>query len=358
MSLAISPLGSAAWTLFLGLATATSSPPISSAKITLNEASCDNVPDNHATIRSLRGPEQCVQVKDTKFKSLQFFPESSSWPVCGDWTFAELLLFDSDAGCDPNKDDKHTVITVTESYPCVDLEGTGSFSFWCDDERDSAIRFLEPEPEDDVDSQKDQTKEGGMLKYSKKGCNKRAKPKPEYHLPDTCVDVNEGLGLSFTRTAVCANGTNALITGFKGKGCDPTDKPLSEPFTKWSKFMAGFCIPTDGINSMTFWCDGLEGVDMEKPNRSSSSGNLGLIIGLSVGLGSLLFIVMGLVVAYNINYHFRMKVKVSRSSSVIIHGCTDIYYRDSSEAGMDISPCKTGGFISTIYSKSKLSTDN
>lgn len=47
------------------------------------------------------------------------------------------------------------------------------------------------------------------------------------------------------------------------------NKPLDDPFTVWHPAMSGFCVPTDEINSMSFWCDGLPGVDMRKPNRKS-----------------------------------------------------------------------------------------
>ncbi|RDL32025.1 uncharacterized protein BP5553_09427 [Venustampulla echinocandica] len=304
MSLAMSPLNGVAWSLFLGLAVASASPPSTPAKIMLNTAACNRL--SHSSTRSLPQPEQCVQIKGTEFKALEFL----TWPICADGSTAELATFGPEShGCDPNVDDTLDLLSISDAYSCVDLKDVGNFSFWCSDDAETL-----PEPESDEvnTSRKDMTKEGGMLKYPKPRCNKRDKPEPEYHLPDTCVDITEGFGLSFTRPAVCANGTNALIAGFKGKGCDPTSKPLRDPFTKWSNFMAGFCVPTDEINSMTFWCDGLEGVDMQKPNapkKAPSSSNLGLILGLSIGLGGLFVIIMGLVVAYNINYHFRMKVK-------------------------------------------------
>jgi hypothetical protein len=134
----------------------------------------------------------------------------------------------------------------------------------------------------------------------------------ERHLPDTCIDIDEGLGLSFMSTAMCKNGTNAMIAGFKGKDCDPTNKPLDDPFTVWHPAMSGFFVPTDEINSMSFWCDGLPGVDMRKPNRKAANGpNLGLILGITIPVSVTFLLVMGFAVAYSINYHFRMKVKVS-----------------------------------------------
>jgi hypothetical protein len=176
----------------------------------------------------------------------------------------------------------------------------------------------------------DRAKEGFLIKFPAKGCD-HSQP-VEYHKPDTCIEVEQGLGLEFRATAVCANGTNALIAGFKGKDFDPTDRPLENPFTQLSNRHIGFCVPTEEINSMTFWCDGLPGVDMRKPNpRKPTKGQ---------NLASLL--ILGLVVAYNVNWHFRMKVKVRGSK--VISSC-----RNSLAQETGISPCKaeTKGAVNT-----------
>jgi hypothetical protein len=160
----------------------------------------------------------------------------------------------------------------------------------------------------------DKTKEGSLTLFAGKGCRNSKGAVEEHHLPDTCIEIREGFGLSFQADALCKNGTNAIIGGFAGKKCDPTKKPVKDPFTVWDKRYTNICIPTDGIQSMIFWCDGLPGLDMEKPYSgppSSGRSNLGLVVGLSVGIGALFLAVAGLVVAYNINYHFRERVKVS-----------------------------------------------
>jgi hypothetical protein len=72
------------------------------------------------------------------------------------------------------------------------------------------------------------------------------------HSPDTCIDIDEGLGLSFSRGAICRNGTKAAASGFKGKGCDPADSPLERPFMVWDDTITGMCLPTDDIRSIAF----------------------------------------------------------------------------------------------------------
>jgi hypothetical protein len=159
------------------------------------------------------------------------------------------------------------------------------------------------------------------------------------HAPDTCIDIGEGLGLEFSRGATCKNGTKAAIAGFKGKGCDPTSEPLDKPFTVWSDMYIGHCIPTTDIRSMTFWCDGVDGVDMTKPRKKSGEkSNLGLILGLTLGLGGgLLAVVGGLVVAYNVNWHFRSWVQVRGQFMFTARSKqTNLASRNDLAVGMDI----------------------
>lgn len=244
-------------------------------------------------------PDRCIPVKGTGSQSLEVI---KPWPVCKDGTEAKFATFDASVGtCDPTQNSRGRMRGLLTKYEvlgkCKDVRDIGSFAFWC-----NGAKILPPPV--------NQTKEGGLIKYPTKKCDKSLKP--EYHMPDTCLEVGQGLGLEFTEPAVCANGTKAVIAGFKGKDCDPTDKPLKDPFTLWRDEYKGLCVPTEEINSMTFWCEGLPGVDMKKPNRKAPQEhrtNLGLILGLSLGLGGAFVLILGLVVAYNINWHFRMKVK-------------------------------------------------
>ncbi|KAH8593833.1 hypothetical protein B0O99DRAFT_673353 [Bisporella sp. PMI_857] len=157
----------------------------------------------------------------------------------------------------------------------------------------------------------DKTKEGSLTLYAGPGCKNTKDSRTETHLPDACIEIGEGFGLSFQADAICKNGTNAIIGGFAGKKCDPTKKPVKDPFTVWDQLYKDLCIPTDGIHSMIFWCDGLPGLDMTKPYSGppSSGGQTWLIIGLGLGLGLLFLAVVGLFAAYTRNEHFRERVK-------------------------------------------------
>ncbi|KAG9232600.1 hypothetical protein BJ875DRAFT_466312 [Amylocarpus encephaloides] len=250
-------------------------------------------------------PDTCIPIKGTDYQSLE---SVHPWPVCKSGEEAKFAIFDQASGtCDPAKNNNGEMRALKSKsdilFGCTDLRDVGSLSFWCD-----GAEILEEPVEIDINA--DQTKDGGVLHFPGKGCRRGKKPEPKYYAPDTCIDITENFGLQLSAPGVCQNGTKAIIAGFAGKNCDPTSKPLKDPFTKWDDRVIGFCLPTDGINSMTFWCDGIEGVDMTKPRVFPKKGgsNLGLIVGLSVGIGSLLFIVLGLVVAYSINYHFRTKV--------------------------------------------------
>lgn len=194
---------------------------------------------------------------------------------------------------------------------CNMLMMTGSLGFVCD-----GIKADPPANDEPPAKDGDQTSDGGLIAYKTKKCSAFNKPPATFHAPDTCIPVNEGRGLEFTQPATCKNGTKAIIAGFKGKNCDPTADPLKEPFTKWDDRIVGFCVPTEDIRSMTFWCDGLDGVDMTKPGgwkkggRNAGGSNMGLILGLSLGLGGGVLILAGiLLLAYNINSQFRAQVQ-------------------------------------------------
>jgi hypothetical protein len=251
--------------------------------------------------------DTCIPVINSGY---QYIKVVDAWPSCSDGSDARFATFGFQNGdCNANGDMNPLEDKKDYRNTCAWMGLTGSFAFWCD----GAV-YKEPEWDG-----KDHTSTGSVLQWNEKKCNKNTKPKPRYYQPDTCIDVKEGLGLQLTRTATCKNGTNAWVTGFAGKGCDPTSKPLEEPFTKWDDRMAGFCLPTVEINSMAFWCDGFDDIDMKRPKppkKLKSKSHLGLIIGLSVGIGGTLFIIMGLVVAYSINYHFRERVKVCYSTSL------------------------------------------
>lgn len=177
----------------------------------------------------------------------------------------------------------------------------GSMSFWCDGP--TPLPHQEPT---------DEQRKGGMIKYPTEICGRYEShtPKAEYHAPDTCIDIIQGNALKFSRPATCRNGTRAMAAGFKGKGCNPTNNPLKDPFTVWDNRYIGICIPTDEIKSMAFWCDGFDGIDMTKA-RKVKSGDLGLILGLGLGLGGVVVFGGGIVVAYFTNWHFRTWVQVS-----------------------------------------------
>ena len=227
------------------------------------------------------------------------------WPLCEDGSEAKFATFDADSGsCDPKLNSNKKMQPLLESSEvlnkCMNLNDVGSFAFWC-----KGVQLPKPLP-------KHRANEGGITLFPTPGCKDIAAAETSFIKADTCLDVGEGLGLQFVAPAMCKNGTKAAIAGFKGKGCDPTSDPLDSPFTRWDDRVIGFCVPTEGINSMLFWCDGLKGLDMRKPyTKPSQKGpNLALILGLSLGLGGLALIILGLFVAYSINYHFRMWVKV------------------------------------------------
>jgi hypothetical protein len=103
-----------------------------------------------------------------------------------------------------------------------------------------------------------------------------------------------------------------MIARFKVKGCDPTNQPLEHPFKRVADPRR--CLPTDEIQSMAFWCDGFDGIDMTKPltkTKKEGKSKLGLILGLSLGLGGSLLLVIGLLVAYHTNWTFRTWFLVS-----------------------------------------------
>jgi hypothetical protein len=295
----------------------------SKGKIVFNKRGNCNAPYDKTAFYEV---DTCIPIINSGYQLVKVV---DAWPTCSDGSDARFATFGFQNGnCDADGDmnpleDKQDYLNT-----CAFMGLTGSFAFWCD----GAV-YKEPEWDG-----KDHTSTGGVLQWNEKKCNRNTKPKPKYYKPDTCIDVKEGLGLALTGTATCKNGTNALVAGFAGKGCDPTSKPLSDPFTKWDDRMAGFCLPTDGINSMTFWCDGFDDIDINKPKpaKKSKSTNLGLIVGLSVGIGGTLLILMGLAVAYSINYHFRERVKVYYHSPSLHQSIANCSIRRSSEGRTDI----------------------
>lgn len=261
--------------------------------------------------------DTCIPNKDLGFKSIEVV---KPWPRCMNGSEALFAAHDrSDGTCNPAQVAKY--FTRSEVLlKCFDIRAIGSFAFHC-----------EGAPQIEASKPQEQ-REGGLHRFPTSKCHKTT-DRPELYKADTCIPIDEGLGLSFTGDALCANGTKALIAGFKGKNCDPTSKPLKEPFTEWDDRVIGWCVPTEDINSMMFWCDGLEGLDMTKPytgppSSGKKGSNMGLILGLSFGLGLPLCLAIGLFVAYNINYHFRERVKVSNSKHNHEIPETDILNRD------------------------------
>jgi hypothetical protein len=247
-------------------------------------------------------PDTCVPVLDTGYHVLEVV---SPWPVCENGTDAKMAFFrPSTFNCDPGYNNILPLKSKEDLMnACAYIKEIGSFSFWCNG---APVLPLKPPTREAA--------KGGVIKYLGKGCSKSFnKPKPEMHDPDTCVDIDQGHGLEFSRRATCKNGTKAMAAGFKGKGCDPTSKPLKHPFTAWDERHIGLCLPTDEIQSMAFWCDGFDGVDMGKPREESKGkSNLQLILGLTLGLGGgLLLVAGGLLVGYKINWRFRTWVHVS-----------------------------------------------
>lgn len=193
----------------------------------------------------------------------------------------------------------------------------GSFAFWCD-----GAPILGDE-------------RGGFIQYESGECPDSEIVKQEYVRPDTCVNRRgEGGGFQFLSPALCKNGTRAMIAEFKGADCDPTDDPIEDALNEWHDIIVGYCLPMNETGSMAFWCDGMDGVDLRKPNPkkvpSNGGKNLGLIIGLSVGLGGLFLFLVALAVAFGVNHSFRARVKVSRESVImrskannLTRGCLD-----------------------------------
>jgi hypothetical protein len=275
---------------------ATTSNP-SKGKIVFNKGQNCNAPYDKTALYEV---DTCIPVINSVYQLIKVV---DAWPTCSDGSDARFATFGFQNGkCDANGDMNPLEDKKDYLNTCAWMGLTGSFAFWCD----GAV-YKEPERDG-----KDHTSTGGVLQWNEKKCSRNTKPQPRYYKPDTCIDVKKGLGLELTGTATCKNGTKALVAGFAGNGCDPTSNPLEDPFTTWDDRMAGFCLPTDEINSMSFWCDGFDDIDMNKPKSAKKSGSshLGLIIGLSVGIGGTLFIILGLVVAYSVNYHFRERVKV------------------------------------------------
>jgi hypothetical protein len=243
-------------------------------------------------------PTTCVPILDTGYKILRV----TTWPLCANGNEAMLAFYwPGSKNCDGrNGNFNSPYISKNRGLnACFGLQVTGSFNFFCPGKP--------PTPPTREEAQ------GGVVKYSGKECDKTSKPRTEMHSPDTCIDIDEGLGLSFSRGATCRNGTKAAAAGFKGKGCDPTDSPLERPFTIWDDTIIGMCLPTQDIRSIAFWCDGFDDLDMTKPRKKSGGeGNLGLILGLTLGLGGgILAVIAGLFVSYKINFHFRTWVQVS-----------------------------------------------
>lgn len=147
-------------------------------------------------------PDQCIVVKGTEYLSLEVI---KPWPVCENGTEAKFAFFGMMSGTCDLKQDQLGILRPLLSksdvlFKCVDLLDVGSFAWWCD-----GVKPLPPP--------KDKTEDGALVKYPTKGkCNKSSKPPPvvERHLSDTCIDIDEGLGLSFMSTAMCKNGTNAI----------------------------------------------------------------------------------------------------------------------------------------------------
>ncbi|KAH8807269.1 hypothetical protein F5884DRAFT_788850 [Xylogone sp. PMI_703] len=263
------------------------------ARVRLSKGSC-----SRSTPETTIPVDVCVPIADTAYKSGSL-EISDPWPICSNGEDAKLAYY-WPQGTRCEEAALNTLATKKESMNmCNILMMTGSLGFVCD-----GLKVVTPPKKEPARK----PSKGGVIKYEKKGCSKKNKPAATYHAPDTCLSVNEGMGLEFTQPAVCKNGTAALIAGFKGDNCDPTSSPLKDPFTKWDDRVVGWCVPTDEIRSMTFWCDGLDGVDMTKPGgwKQAKKGNFVLILSLILGIGGgLLLLFAGLLLAYRINYHFR-----------------------------------------------------
>jgi hypothetical protein len=239
-------------------------------------------------------PDTCISIA---YEGYQILRVLRDWPLCSNGTDAKFGIFEA-SNCEGSMA-KPLLDKENIDRKCVGLKPSwGSFSFWCDG----------PEPLE-YKPPTDEQRKGGLFLFPGDDCTMYTKPEPKYHAPDTCVDIRQGQGLEFIKPATCKNGTRAMAAGFKEKGCDPTDEPLKDPFSEWDDSYMGICIPTDDIQSMAFWCDGFDGIDMTKARKKG--GNLGLILGLSLGLGGLVVLGGGLVVAYYTNWHFRTWVQVS-----------------------------------------------
>jgi hypothetical protein len=276
--------------------------------------------DDGEVFRTL--PTTCVPILDTGYKILRV----TTWPLCPNGNEANLAFFwPGSKNCDGRNGNFNSYVSKNRGLnACFGLQVTGSFNFFCPGKP--------PTPPTREEAQ------GGVVKYPSKGCDKSSKPRTEMHSPDTCIDIEEGLGLSFSRGATCRNGSKAAAAGFKGKGCDPTDSPLERPFTIWDDTIIGMCLPTDDIRSIAFWCDGFDELDMTKPRKKSGGeSNLGLILGLTLGLGGgILAVIGGIFVAYKINFHFRTWVQVSSYFACTVGTKqTDLFSRNDSEAEMD-----------------------
>jgi hypothetical protein len=69
---------------------------------------------------------------------------------------------------------------------------------------------------------------------------------------DTCVQTSTYKSVAMDIRAVCGNGTEALIATYSRPGCDSEHMVRLGPAFQFDRS----CIPTDNIDSLTFWCEG------------------------------------------------------------------------------------------------------
>jgi hypothetical protein len=139
-------------------------------------------------------PDTCIPTTDNGWNSI----DVRQWPVCSNDTDAKLAFFGPlynhycDSSPDPSLDPRRGGgrFMKLESKDevlnkCGRILGrVGSISFWC-----------EGPPAVDLPPTWEEKRKGAVIKYPGENCDRANKLVLELYEPDTCIDINEGLGI-------------------------------------------------------------------------------------------------------------------------------------------------------------------